>query len=213
MSARIDTNTPKLDSTDALFHASEVMAPVTMSPTEMVALCEMGMEGFDAEISRKTGKQRTATDALKVLTSLKAKMAKFQKGLERGNSDGKKGADEKRGGGDVDRGRAMRGQDFDDLRAAYERAKADLPPALQQVASTCLSTMEEKQLRAFDEDQAGRMSETIEAAISDLQTQQQVEMAEINNLMSKRSNMIEMTKNIATALNGQQEFISRNAPR
>jgi len=188
------------------FGPPAAMKPVTMSPTELVALCEVGMEGFDQEIARKTAHQRDKTSVLKLLGELKAKMARHQNGLEAGG-------DEERAGGDKKVGRERRGEEFSALYADFEAACKELPSDLRHVAEDSLRMMEEQGKRAFNADQANRMSENIESAISDITTGQQAEMAEINDLMSKRSNMIEMTKNIATALNGQQEFISRNAPR
>ena len=205
-------NTEQVSSTRVAtseLRSSPARAPVCMSPVELVAMAESSMSSFDAEVSRKTAAQRKDTNALKVLGELKAKMAKFQKGLD--NSDD---GDEKRAGKrGEDFGRRMRGAEFMDLQAAYTKALETLPPEYRSAAKVGLKTMGEKGRKEFDENQANKMMEAITAVTDDIDTRSQVAMAEINNLMSQRSNMIEMTKNIATALNGQQEFISRNAPR
>lgn len=185
-------------------------APITMSPVELIALCELGMSGIDSEVSGRNQKQRSAIDTLRRLGKLKSEMAKHQNGLVADD-------DEKRGG-DSKRGRMIRRDDFDRLRAAYEEALHSLPKEYRHVAEQCLATMKEqkqdgKSIAAFNADQAARMTQVIDSAISDINTMQQAAMAESNALMSKRSNLIEMTKNITIAINSQQEFVTRNAPR
>lgn len=188
--------------------ATAARSPVTLSTTDLVAMAAVGMEGYDTQVAQKTAAQRKDTNALKVLGELKAKMQKYQNGLD--NSDD---GDSKRAGGDADRGKAMRSREFVQLRAAFEEACQRLPPEYAAAAQTCLDTMSEKGMWQFDANQASTMSESIEAKISDITTRSQAAMAEINNLVSQRSNMVEMTKNITTALSSQQESIARNAPR
>lgn len=199
--ARVDQNT---------FQSMRATRPVTMSPSELVAMCASGMGALDLEIARKTATQRKAVGTLKTLTALKAQLSKHAHGLERNKDE-----DTKRGGGSETRGKNIRRTDFEELDAAYRQAKAELPPDLQHIASENIATMHERNNNSpsFSADQGNRMTENIESGISDINTRQQAEMAEINNLVSKRSNVIEMTKNLVTALSGQQEFISRNAPR
>lgn len=183
-------------------------APVCLSPVELVAMAETGMRGIDDQVSAKMASQRRDIAALKRLNSLKAKMAKYQNGLDNEN-DG----DEKRGGGNAERGRSMRGAEFTALYNEYAQAAKDLPEQYRTVAQNGLKVMDEKRMRQFDTNQANNMMESIEGAISEINTRMQAEMAQINNLISQRSNMIEMTKNISTALAGQQDFITKNAPR
>lgn len=195
------------------FQSIRTAQPTTLSPTELIALCDQGMMGLDLEIAQKTSKQRKAVSTLKTLNELKAKMAKHQQGLNKDDDKKRTGeASEKSGA-------ALRRHEYDTLKASFEQAKNSLPEDLKHIATDNIRTMKEKldddgrPMPQFDQSQANRMSENINSAISDIETRQQAEMAEINSLVSKRSNMIEMTKNIATALSAQQESIAKNAPR
>lgn len=192
-------NTLKVD--DVSFKSMRKAQPVTLAPAELVAMASVGMDALDQEIARKTTEQRKNVETLKKLNTLKTEMAKHEHGLD-------EEGDDKRGG------EGVRKTDYKNLEAAYQRALKELPDEYRNVASRNLSTMHESEEEfSITGDQAARMKQEIDSAINDIETRQQAEMAEINNLMSKRSNIIEMTKNINTALAGQQDFITKNAPR
>jgi ribosomal protein S20 len=182
--------------------------PVCLSPAELVSLAEVGMREMDERISAKMQNQRRDLGVLTRLRELQAKLAKFSDGLD-------EDTDDKRGGekGGEDAGATIRAREFHILKVEVQRAIDELPEQYKGVARSVLKTMSEKVRTEFDKTQAANMSETVSGAISDIETRQQAELAEINNLMSQKSNLVEMAKNLCTTLNAQQDFITKNPAR
>lgn len=168
---------------------------VVMTPAALVAMCAEGMDQFDREVSKRTSAQRDTLDRLSKFNDMGTQMAKFRSGVK--TDDGKLRCAPKEWGS---------------LMASYLKQMGDPDPEIRETAKKNAHELIQRPF-IIDEGTGARLSEEIDSQVSDITSRQQSDMAQINDLMSKRSNLVEMAKNLVNSLYSQQEFITKNPAR